>query len=408
MYVGGCGGELSDKVYKDRVCHLAHQSSSNGCTRRHGAADSADHLYASKNVNRWLEKQGWDGRYAQYTGEFSTGGTCTRVLLETLDALPPICIELSERFDSYLTQLLQADEINRVDWLIRDNSRLAGELIDRNGYALRIRFKDQDLGRAFEVGTATRDGHLRWSDLSECVFTLKGIRTPTLADGHRLRLASTAARTPRPEFEPETVDDVEKLRRLIGRALKENNPGAARHAIDTIVQHMSGFPPEAKNEFRAKLIDLQKLKDRSAVRLQAERLLHELDTAVHSGEREHAAQLKHKLHGLARNTENGLSPQQRRMISSRLGAADRSAAARPRASAPSVGQLVTEAVEKLEAAVRKGDRRRVERLRKDATAMVQTLGSRATTAQVSMLRKAITQAQRYLRASASSSRKPKR
>ncbi|WP_046468354.1 competence protein CoiA family protein [Allosalinactinospora lopnorensis] len=367
--LGGCGGRLSDKIYREKVCHFAHHPSSNGCTRRHGGVDSADHLYASRKVNRWLQQQGWDERPARYEGEFAAGGTCVRVLLGEADGLPPICVEFSRNLDAYLKRLLHAGEINRLDWLVKENPPLTGELIDRNGYALRIRFKDEDLGRGFEVGTMTGDLRVRWNDLSECSFTREGIRTPVLKERRLLRL--TPAK-PKPPAE----DTPERLRRLVRDALDNADSQAAGRAIDAIARQMSNLPGDAQKEFRAKLIDLQKVKDQSAPRMVAERLLKEWHAATKAGQSKHAQQLRRELRALITEPGNGLTPEQRRRIFSdldsiarRVGGDGHMTASRLRTGTVPVGERVDIAVHELKMAVLNGDRARIARCREQALAL---------------------------------------
>jgi hypothetical protein len=47
--LGGCGGQLTTKLYMDRACHFAHHPDPDGlphaCGRRARGVNSADHLY---------------------------------------------------------------------------------------------------------------------------------------------------------------------------------------------------------------------------------------------------------------------------------------------------------------------------------------------------------------------------
>ncbi|MDA1362162.1 hypothetical protein O1R50_21225 [Glycomyces luteolus] len=58
--LGGCGGRLKPRRYKDRVCHFAHESSSRGrrCSRSRIGEDSADHLFIGKALRIWLTGSG--------------------------------------------------------------------------------------------------------------------------------------------------------------------------------------------------------------------------------------------------------------------------------------------------------------------------------------------------------------
>ncbi|MEU6250448.1 hypothetical protein [Glycomyces sp. NPDC047010] len=58
--LGGCGGRLKPRRYKDRVCHFAHESTSRGqrCSRSRIGEDSADHLFIGKALRSWLTASG--------------------------------------------------------------------------------------------------------------------------------------------------------------------------------------------------------------------------------------------------------------------------------------------------------------------------------------------------------------
>jgi hypothetical protein len=47
--LGGCGGQLTTKLYTDKVCHFAHHAGPDGlphaCGRHARGVNSADHLY---------------------------------------------------------------------------------------------------------------------------------------------------------------------------------------------------------------------------------------------------------------------------------------------------------------------------------------------------------------------------
>lgn len=57
--LGGCGGQLTTKLYTDRVCHFAHHPGTDGlCGRRDRGVASADHLYVKAAASAWLRTAG--------------------------------------------------------------------------------------------------------------------------------------------------------------------------------------------------------------------------------------------------------------------------------------------------------------------------------------------------------------
>ncbi|MGW7594175.1 zinc finger domain-containing protein, partial [Streptomyces rubiginosohelvolus] len=64
---GGCGGQLTTKLYTDRVCHFAHHPDPDGlphvCRRRSRGVASADHLYVKAAAATWLHGRGEQARF---------------------------------------------------------------------------------------------------------------------------------------------------------------------------------------------------------------------------------------------------------------------------------------------------------------------------------------------------------
>ncbi|MEU5499806.1 hypothetical protein [Streptomyces griseofuscus] len=62
LLLGGCGLQLTTKLYTDRVCHFAHHPGPDGhphlCGRRARGVSSADHLYAKSAAAAWLRDRG--------------------------------------------------------------------------------------------------------------------------------------------------------------------------------------------------------------------------------------------------------------------------------------------------------------------------------------------------------------
>ncbi|KOG29354.1 hypothetical protein AQJ84_04460 [Streptomyces resistomycificus] len=61
LLLGGCGLQLTTKLYTDRVCHFAHHPGPDGhphlCGRRARGVSSADHLYVKSAAAAWLRDQ---------------------------------------------------------------------------------------------------------------------------------------------------------------------------------------------------------------------------------------------------------------------------------------------------------------------------------------------------------------
>jgi hypothetical protein len=65
--LGGCGGQLTTKLYTDKVCHFAHHAGPDGlphaCGRHARGVNSADHLYVKSAAAAWLDASGEDAHF---------------------------------------------------------------------------------------------------------------------------------------------------------------------------------------------------------------------------------------------------------------------------------------------------------------------------------------------------------
>ncbi|MGW9375001.1 zinc finger domain-containing protein, partial [Streptomyces xanthophaeus] len=60
--LGGCGSQVTTKLYTDRVCHFAHHPAADGtphCGRNARGVASADHLYVKAAASAWLRGSGY-------------------------------------------------------------------------------------------------------------------------------------------------------------------------------------------------------------------------------------------------------------------------------------------------------------------------------------------------------------
>jgi hypothetical protein len=67
LLLGCCGGQLTTKLYTDRVCHFAHHPDPDGlphvCGRRARDVSSADHQYLKAAALAWLAGRGESARF---------------------------------------------------------------------------------------------------------------------------------------------------------------------------------------------------------------------------------------------------------------------------------------------------------------------------------------------------------
>ncbi|MEU8279246.1 hypothetical protein ACFYOK_38240 [Microbispora bryophytorum] len=200
-HLDGCGWELMPKLYGDRVCHFAHHPDPKGiapeCERRYSGPDSADHLYIHRGLTTGLGRAGG----AQPFRGTLVKGQCTDLLVNPGRNRSTIKVQFVNLPTDAWTkedEELRA-RLGRVDWMLGPHALgNAKYLIDRDGYALRVRCEQQGSARVVKIGTETHDGDLEWSELKDCDISERGIITPLLRKLRptQPRRSASAARLP--------------------------------------------------------------------------------------------------------------------------------------------------------------------------------------------------------------------
>ncbi|MEU5958771.1 hypothetical protein [Streptomyces sp. NPDC047525] len=172
LLLGGCGGQLTTKLYTDRVCHFAHHPDPDGlpqvCGRHARGVASADHLYVKSAAAAWLRGRGEQPRfdYARPGGaaigsvvdiQWRRGGL--RVHLD--QAVTP---EWDVGTEPVLGMSVSVDR----DTLIR------------RWYIHRIRLESEGTARRVRIGTEAFARPTEWFALDECEMTERGLSTPAV------------------------------------------------------------------------------------------------------------------------------------------------------------------------------------------------------------------------------------
>lgn len=191
-WLGGCGKQLSTRVGRLRIPHFAHYpeiTERHVCRRRHTDANSADHLYLSGDLERWLRSQDKSAPEVELRGDFATGGTCHQAVLTTADGRGRISLE----FVSGIVEKWSGAWRSR---LFAKGQRHPEDLLQRQGYVLRARLGTGKGRYRTEIGTLTRGGPVQWCGLDQCTLTDRGLTTPYMPE------------PPRPEAERERAAEV--------------------------------------------------------------------------------------------------------------------------------------------------------------------------------------------------------
>ncbi|GGV89901.1 hypothetical protein [Streptomyces massasporeus] len=212
--LGGCGGQLTTKLYTDRACHFAHHPDPDGlphaCGRRARGVNSADHLYVRSAAAAWLAGHGEQASF-EYTG--SAGAPLGSVvdirwprgaLRVHLDhAVPPA-------WDTGLEPVLaQTVPVDR-DTLIR------------RWYVHRIRLDSDGTARRVRIGTEAFARDTEWFTLDDCQITEHGLTTPAVEHIIRSRTTAPPSRWPttKPKKQPNADTRAQVLLRRLADARK--------------------------------------------------------------------------------------------------------------------------------------------------------------------------------------------
>ncbi|GGU99283.1 hypothetical protein ACIG0C_30100 [Kitasatospora aureofaciens] len=170
LLLGGCGTQLTTKLYTDRVCHFAHFPDPTGlhvCERRARDVTSADHLYAKSAAAAWLKARRQRASISYGTPLGSTvdilWGRQARGLRLHLDSeVPPVWDD--EAVEPVLGVSVPVDD----------------ETLVHRWYVHRVGFDTVGTARRVRIGTQAFARETEWFGLDECSMTPDGFRTPAV------------------------------------------------------------------------------------------------------------------------------------------------------------------------------------------------------------------------------------
>ncbi|MFD9777937.1 hypothetical protein ACFWZS_11560 [[Kitasatospora] papulosa] len=177
LQLGGCGGELSDRRYTNKVCHFAHQPDAPVCRRKATGESSADHLFIKQGVRRLMEVRKLKGRVQ--THDLGTGpGDAVDVHLA--DSRRRLRFQLTAV--DYRTWRSGVEELGAqggdIDWIFGTEGPVTQQFLGRQGYCLRVRCETVGGERRVDIGAEARDRTVAWTPLEQCTLTSSGIATP--------------------------------------------------------------------------------------------------------------------------------------------------------------------------------------------------------------------------------------
>ncbi|WP_325751510.1 hypothetical protein [Streptomyces sp.] len=194
LLLGGCGGQLTTKLYTDRVCHFAHHPGPDGqphiCGRRARGISSADHLYVKSAAAAWFRSRGEEADIAFAQPNGSPVGSLVDITSRHR--------RLHVHLDQSLDPVWDDDGIEPVLGMSVPVDR---DTLIRRWYVHRIRLDSEGTARRVQIGTEAFARPVEWFELDTCQMTERGLSTPAVEKIIRSRTsrppapARTAGRT---------------------------------------------------------------------------------------------------------------------------------------------------------------------------------------------------------------------
>ncbi|MFC9595624.1 hypothetical protein ACFTUC_38215 [Streptomyces sp. NPDC056944] len=252
QFEGGCGRQLTTRLYTDKICHFAHFGSGGAggpCGRKDRGKDDANHLFAKAHLKAWMRTQGIE---AEFTLPEPLGSAVMvhlpdgRMLLVHLDRNQPVT------WDPGTWETILGPGVQDAHALIH------------RGYLHRVRFADRPGGgRILQFGTEHHGrGTDHWDALEDIVLTADGLAPRTRP------AAGTPAPAPRPveapadreivtitratAHDPRRTDPVHELLRHLD--IDHDSPRKIKEVIEAIPRLLeTDLHPDDANRLRVAL-----------------------------------------------------------------------------------------------------------------------------------------------------------
>lgn len=219
LQLGGCGGQLTDRRYTNKVCHFAHHATAPLCYRTANGESSADHLFIKRGVRRLMDKRQLRGKVQTRDLGNGPGDAVDVYLAESRRRLRFQLGPVDYRAWRGATDELGADA-DEIDWIFAAEGQITQQVIGSHGYCLRVRCETVGGERRVHIGAEARDRTVAWTPLEDCLLTSSGIVTPHVEE---IRLS-------RPRPRPITIPIHGRVAFALvpGTAVPEDSPFGAR------------------------------------------------------------------------------------------------------------------------------------------------------------------------------------
>ncbi|MFF0486804.1 hypothetical protein [Streptomyces sp. NPDC004435] len=173
LLLGGCGSQLTTKLYTDRVCHFSHHPSPDGqphiCGRRARGVSSADHLYVKSAAAAWFRNRGEEADISFAQPDGAPVGSMVDITSRHR--------RLRVHLDQAVEPVWDDDGIEPVLGLSVPVDR---DTLIRRWYVHRIRLNSEGTTRRVQIGTEAFARPTEWFALDTCTMTERGLSTPAV------------------------------------------------------------------------------------------------------------------------------------------------------------------------------------------------------------------------------------
>lgn len=193
--LGGCGNELSDRLYRDKVCHFAHRPHTS-CHRSATGAASADHLFIKDDLAAWAGRNRLKGR-ATARNLGSGPGDAVDFRIGTARQ-QHVRFQFSRVAHAEWQQARRrlSSESTTLDWVFGPGtaqSETMEELYDEYGYLFRFRFETHGAVRRIRLRAEDPRHSTDWVPLDACAMTPAGLTVPGVEPRRRSRTSPASA-----------------------------------------------------------------------------------------------------------------------------------------------------------------------------------------------------------------------
>ncbi|MFE5709631.1 hypothetical protein ACFQ7J_02205 [Streptomyces sp. NPDC056501] len=244
--LGGCGGQLTTKLYTDRACHFAHHPDPAGlphvCGRRACCVNSADHLHVKSAAAVWLADRGEQAEF-----EYSRPG----------GAPLGSVVDVRWRHGALRVHL---DEAVAPVW-DKDMEPVLGTMVPvdrdiliRRWYVHRIRLDSEGTVGRVRIGSEAFGRPTEWFALDDCEMTDRGLSTPAVE--RIVRSRSTPPPTQRPAGKGRKEPTVRAQALVLLRRLAEGRTVGSVVVVNTVsgaLKALDGLDPETRSQINVAL-----------------------------------------------------------------------------------------------------------------------------------------------------------